>query len=319
MTGEPSVNWLPAVGKMESAPEAGLLHSFLLAEKTVRGAILDGTALVRQLRHHHQLGELETQILGQALLAATLMASPLKGHDEINLRIDCSGPIQGLVVEATATGDARGYLRQAPIPLSSPLSSPDAIRHLEPLWGEGQLTITRYLEEGRQPFSSGAVLQSGDIAAEIAHYYRVSEQLPTAIHLSVFLDDQAEVAGAGGLLLQAMPGADQSTFANLEQRTQRLPSLAKALAEGGKIPFWLSDQFSPLVPDLLGAHPVRYRCRCDAERMRLLLLQLSLADLEDMRANGPFPVTLTCHFCNQHYHFDQQALADICREKQLLA
>jgi molecular chaperone Hsp33 len=69
---------------------------------------------------------------------------------------------------------------------------------------------------------------------------------------------------------------------------------------------------------MLGTHPVQYRCRCDAERMRLLLLQLSLADLEDMRDNGPFPITLTCHFCNQHYHFDQQAMADICREKQSL-
>lgn len=303
---------------MKSSSNTGLLHSFLLAEKTVRGAILEGTPLVREMRHRHAMGPLETVILGQALLATSLMASSLKGHDEISFRIDCSGPIKGLVAEATATGEARGYLKQAPIPLSAPLTSLNAINHLDPLWGDGSLTITRYLEEGRQPFSSSATLQSGDMAAEIAHYYLVSEQLPTAVHLSVFLDDHGEVAGAGGLLLQAMPGADDKIFATLEHKTQNLPSLGKTLAEGREIHPWLVEQFAPFTPVMLGSHPVHYRCRCDAERMRLLLLQLSLADLEDMRDNGPFPITLVCHFCNQHYLFDQQAMADICREKQSL-
>lgn len=303
---------------MKSTSNTGLLHSFLLAEKTVRGAVLEGTPLVREMRHRHALGALETLILGQALMVTALMASSLKGHDEISLRIDCSGPIKGLVAETTATGEARGYLKEVPIPLSAPLASLDAINHLNPLWGDGSLTITRYLEEGRQPFSSSATLQSGDIAAEIAHYYLVSEQLPSAIHLSVFLDDHGEVAGAGGLLLQAMPGVGEKVFNRLAQRTQTLPPLGKALAEGREIHPWLIEQFAPFAPDMLGTHPVQYRCRCDAERMRLLLLQLSLADLEDMRDKGPFPVTLVCHFCNQHYLFDQQAMADICREKQSL-
>jgi molecular chaperone Hsp33 len=301
---------------MESPAEAGIASSFLLAEKTVRGVIIEGTSLVREMRNRHALGDLETLLLGQALLGTALMVSTLKGQDEINLRIDCSGPVKGLVVEATATGEVRGYLKQVPIPLPTPLASLEGTNPLEPLWGEGFLTITRFMEEGRQPFSSSLALQSGNIADEIATYYRISEQTPTAIHLSVFFDPRGKLAGAGGLLLQAMPGADKKIFANLEQQTQSLPSLGKALAEGHKIEPWLEEQLAPFLPVILEKKNIRYRCRCDAERMRLLLLHLSLADLEDMRANGPFPVTLTCHFCNQHYPFEQQALADICREKQ---
>ncbi|MBV5306994.1 MAG: Hsp33 family molecular chaperone HslO [Desulfobulbaceae bacterium] len=301
---------------MESPAEAGIASSFLLAEKTVRGVIIEGTSLVREMRNRHALGDLETLLLGQALLGTALMVSTLKGQDEINLRIDCSGPVKGLVVEATATGEVRGYLKQVPIPLATPLASLEGTNHLEPLWGEGFLTITRFMEEGRQPFSSSLALQSGNIAAEIATYYRISEQTPTAIHLSVSFDSRGELAGAGGLLLQAMPGADKKIFASLEQQTQALPSLGKALAEGHKIEPWLEEQLAPFLPVILEKKTILYRCRCDAERMRLLLLHLSLADLEDMRANGPFPVTLTCHFCNQHYPFEQQALADICREKQ---
>jgi len=301
---------------MESPSEAGIASSFLLAEKTVRGVILEGTSLVREMQSRHALGALETMLLGQALLGTALLASTLKGQDEINLRIDCSGPVKGLVVEATATGEVRGYLKQLPIPLSTPLTSFEETNPLQPLWGEGFLTITRFMEEGRQPFSSSLALQSGNIATEIATYYRISEQTPTAVHLSVFFDPLGKLAGAGGLLLQAMPGANKNIFATLEQQAQTLPSLGKALAKGHTIEPWLEEQLAPFLPFMLEKRTIRYRCRCDAERMRLLLLHLSLADLEDMRANGPFPVTLTCHFCNQHYPFEQEALAEICREKQ---
>lgn len=301
---------------MASTPATSSLSSFFLADKTVRGVILDGTPFVQEMRNRHTLGALETRILGQALLVTVLMGSTLKGEDETSLRIDCSGPIKGLVAEATAAGEARGYLKQVPIPLTSSLESLDITNQLAPLWGQGLLTITRFLEKGRQPFSSSEALQSGDIAAEVARYYRVSEQIATALHAAVFLNKDGEVAGAGGLLLQAMPGGDESIFTALEQKTKTLPSLAKALAEGHKAFPWLTEHFAPHKPYLLETHPVFYRCRCNDSRMRLVLLQLSLADLEDMRDNGPFPIILTCHFCNQQYPFDQKALTEICREKQ---
>jgi len=301
---------------MAVTTEASRLLTFLLAEKTVRGVILDGTTLVQEMRTRHGLGPLETLILGQALQVTALMASSLKGHDEIGLRIDCSGPIKGLVTEATATGEVRGYLKQVPIPRTDPLHLFDERDDLNPFWGDGFLTITRYLEEGRQPFSGSVALQAGNIASEVAHYYLLSEQIPTAIHLSLVFDSHGRVTGTGGLLLQAMPGASDKTFASLDQKTQTLPSLGKALAEGRKMDSWLNEQFSAFPPDILEEHPVQFHCRCDAERIRLLLLHLPLADLEEMLANGPFPVQLACHFCSKQYLFDQKALADICREKQ---
>ena len=301
---------------MEVTTEASHILTFLLAEKSVRGVILDGTTLIQEMRTHHGLGPLETQILGQALQVTALMASSLKGHDEIGLGIDCSGPIKGLVAEATATGKVRGYLKQVPIPRTDPLYPFDARDDLNPFWGDGFLTITRYLEKGRQPFSGRVALQAGNIASEVAYYYLTSEQIPTAIHLSLFFDIHDRVIGAGGLLLQAMPGASDKIFASLDQKTQTLPSLGKALAEGRKMDSWLNEQFSVFPPEILEEHSVQFHCRCDAQQMRLLLLHLPLADLEEMRANGPFPVKVTCHFCNKQYLFDQRALADICQQKQ---
>jgi molecular chaperone Hsp33 len=296
---------------MEPTTKASRLLSFLLAEKSVRGVILDGTVLVREMQLRHGIGRTETLILGQALLAAALMASTLKGHDEIGLRIDCSGPVKGLVAEATATGEARGYLKQVPIPVACNGESTS----LAPCWGDGYLTITRYLEEGRQPFSGNIALQSGDIAAEVARYYQISEQTSTTLHLSISFDQQGHVSGAGGLLLQVMPAASDEMFATLEQKTQTLPSLGKALAEGQQVNPWLMEQFAPFHPDILTERSVFFQCRCNMERMRLLLLHLPLTDLEEMRDNGPFPVEVSCHFCNKQYLFDQKILTTICQEK----
>ncbi|MBU1985929.1 MAG: Hsp33 family molecular chaperone HslO [Proteobacteria bacterium] len=290
--------------------------TFLLADKSIRGVILDGTLLVQEMQGRHELGTLETLILGQALQVTALMASSLKGHDEIGLKIDCSGPVKGLVTEATARGEVRGYLKRNPIPLVCPLESFDSINNLNTCWGEGFVTISHYLEGGRQPFSGNVALQSGNISSEVAHYYQISEQLPTAIHLTIFFDLQGKLAGAGGLLLQSMPGASDEIFTILEQKTKTLPSLGKALAKGQKISPWLHEQFAPFHLDILEEHPVHFYCRCDALRIRLLLLHLPLADLEEMRDNGPFPVQVSCHFCNELYRFDQQALTELCQEKE---
>lgn len=303
---------------MESTAEASHLLSFLLAEKSVRGVILDGTFLVQEMQRRHELGSLETLLLGQSLQVTALMASTLKGHDKIGLRIDCSGPVKGLVTEATATGEVRGYLKRVPIPLEAPLQSLDETNRLNPCWEDGLLTISRYLEEGREPFSGSITLQSGHIASEVARYYLLSEQIPTAIHLTISFDINGRVSGAGGLLVQALPGASEEIMASLERKTNALPSLAGALAEDQKIDQWLNQQFSPFSPEVLQERPVHFQCRCDDKRMHLLLLHLPLTDIEEMRDNGPFPIQVSCHFCNEKYLFEKKALAEICREKQSL-
>ena len=101
------------------------LHNFLLADGTIRGVILYGTRMVNEMRANHDLGIMETLVLGRAYLGIGLMSSNLKGDDQIRLQIDCSGPIRGLLVEANAFGEVRGFLNQVPIPIASPVENFD--------------------------------------------------------------------------------------------------------------------------------------------------------------------------------------------------
>ncbi|MEJ2169893.1 MAG: Hsp33 family molecular chaperone HslO, partial [Desulfobacterales bacterium] len=111
------------------------LHKFLLADGAIRGAIMNGTRMVNEMRANHGLGILETLVLGRAYLGVGLMAADLKGNDRISIKFDCSGPIKGLVAEANAFGEVRGFLNQVPIPIDNPMES----FSLSPFFGAGFL------------------------------------------------------------------------------------------------------------------------------------------------------------------------------------
>ena len=55
------------------------LHNFLLADGIVRGAVLHGTHMVNEMRANHELGILETLVLGRAYLGIALMSANIKG------------------------------------------------------------------------------------------------------------------------------------------------------------------------------------------------------------------------------------------------
>lgn len=93
---------------------------FLLSGGKVRGSLVHGTAMVNGMRANHNLGILETLILGHSYIGAGLLTSMVKGNDRIGLTIECGGPVKGISVEASADGGVRGYLMNNPIPVKSP-------------------------------------------------------------------------------------------------------------------------------------------------------------------------------------------------------
>ena len=284
---------------------------FLLGDKAVRGVLVRGTDLVKEMRTRHGLGLLETLVLGHAYLAAALLATSLKGDkDRLALRIECSGPIKGLVAEANAAGEVRGYLRQNPIPLEKPLESFD----LSPFFGAGFLSVSTHLEGATQPFTGTVMLEHGSLALDLSQYFQTSEQTPTAIALSIQFDNDGLPVGAGGLLLQAMPGVEEGLMGELEERLAGLPSLGRYFAEGGEPEALLAAQFGAFQPEILTTTLVCFACPCSKENIGARLLSLPDTDLDELRS-GPFPVETCCHYCNTTYLFDRQDMEALWQER----
>ena len=282
-------------------------HNFLMADGAIRGVIMNGTRMVNEMRANHELGILETLVLGRAYLGAGLMSADLKGNDRVSIKIDCSGPIKGLVVEANAFGEVRGYLKNVPIPLEKPMTD----FNLSPFFGAGFLSVTRHLERAKQPFTGQVILKYGNIAEDLAYYYFTSEQVPTAFNLSIKFDTDGNVTGAGGLLLQAMPETDAQIAGDLEERVADLPSLGIVFGDANDPEAFVTRNFENYAPQFLANRRIEFMCHCNEERLRSLLLMLPIDELKDIRENGPFPLEMHCHFCNTIYPFSRPEIERI--------
>ncbi len=283
------------------------LYSFLLAGGTIRGAILNGSRMIKEMRVNHELGILETLVLGRAYLGAGLMSANLKGTDSISIKIECSGPIKGLTVEANAFGEVRGFLKNIQIPIDKPMAD----FNLAPFFGDGFLSVIRYLADAKQPFTGKIRLKYGNIAQDLANYFLTSEQIPTAFNLSIKYDKQGEVTGAGGLFLQAMPGAADALTAELEELVIEFPSLGEVFAKEQAPETLIQDAFQKYSPAILAHKRIEFMCHCSPERLRGVLAMLPMGELKDIRDKGPFPLEMRCHYCNTLYYFDKEEIQNI--------
>jgi molecular chaperone Hsp33 len=235
------------------------------------------------------------------------MTANLKGNDSVCIKIECSGPIKGLTVEANAFGEVRGFLKNVTIPIDRPMADFD----LSPFFGAGFLSVIRTIEDAKQPFTGKIALEYGNIAQDLANYFLKSEQIPTAFNLSIKYDTNGEVTGAGGLFLQAMPGADDKLAEELEELVVRFPSLGEVFEDGQEPEGLIQAVFKKYSPRFLANQRVEFMCHCSPDRLRQVLSMLPVDELKDIRDNGPFPLEMRCHYCSTLYHFDKEEVQNI--------
>ncbi len=283
------------------------VYRFIMADKMIRGAIVHSTRMVNEMRANHDLGPLETLILGQGYIAAGLLCSTLKDkNDRISMNIQCSGPIKGLDVEANVFGEVRGYLKTPQVRVKNTKK----VKYLSTLYGAGFLIVTKYLDNDATPYSGQVALEYGSIAEDLANYFLISEQIPTGFKLSIFFDDKEQVKGAGGIFLQALPGADPSKVIEVEKMIQRIDSLGELFAKGDSPEQIIQEAFSSLEPKILDNSRVEFFCRCSKDRMKGYLENLPGKEKKDYLKKGPFPVEVRCHHCNSVYQFNKEDLKE---------
>lgn len=277
------------------------LYQFLLDYGGIRGAVLHATRLVGEMRANHRLGPLETLVLGQAYVAAGLMTVNLKSPESLTIKVDCSGPIGGLTVDGNAFGEVRGYLAQDPIPVAADRGVP----RLQDLFGTGTLAVTKHLGDGGRPFAGVVEMRYGSLAQDLSYYYAASEQTPSALSLSVAFDAAGGLTGAGGVFLQALPGARAEQVRDVERLLRQLPSIGAAFAAGEAPNALLERAFGAHEPVIIARRRVVFMCHCSAARFQGHLGALPRAELQDLLEQGPLPVRTTCMYCNTTYRFER--------------
>ncbi|MCI5607381.1 MAG: Hsp33 family molecular chaperone HslO [Treponema sp.] len=298
--------------------EADKLRIFTMAEGRVRGAIFHGSRFVNQMRAQHNLGILETYILGQASLCGALSIPMMKDLEHTTIRFEGNGPEKGYSVEADSTGYVRSFLYDEHIPVLKPLENWD----LNPFLGAGNLTFSRVHKDDKYPQSSTVEVDGSNIANDFATYFAQSEQLNTAFNSSIQFDKQGRVTGAGAMFLQVMPKTggtaklgeqvdsrdqdteeDEKLLKKVENAFKACPSLGLLYSEkqvdSEDIVIGLFREFKP---DIILERDIIYDCPCNEDYYLNYLRTLPKDQIEDIKKNGPDPLEIVCRNCGSVYH-----------------
>jgi molecular chaperone Hsp33 len=298
------------------------LHDYLVratgAQGRVRVLVARTTDLVDDARRRHGLSATATAALGRALTGAALLGATLKGAQTVTLRVAGDGPLGGIVADADASGHVRGYARNGAVEL--PPRADGKLDVSGAVGSSGYLHVVRDLGL-KQPYAGSCRLVSGEIAADLAAYFRRSEQIPSAVGLGVLVGPGGRVRGAGGYLLQLLPGrqmspalqpppgADDELARGLEDNVNALGGVSRWVA-ASVTPEQLARRLLGASPRILGRQPLAFACRCSPEKVRELVAAIGPGELDDAVASGE-GVELCCRFCGTKYHYTAGELARV--------
>lgn len=276
-------------------------------EGHIRGVAIQATQLVQSLAERHQLQGEAICRLGEAVIGALLISCYCRQGHRINLNIRGSGLFQQALVDAYPAGDVRGYLIQR----EASLLTEDTLGP----WGTGLLSVLRTRdEEGGKPYIGTVPLLTGHLAKDLSFYWAQSEQIPSAVGISVNLEGD-RVTSAGGFLVQALPGASSDEVRAIEQHIYEIQSLAESLAQDANPMHLLSQIFQSTSFIVVEEKPIQFKCNCSWQRVYRALSLVGAEELSSMLAEDQVAL-VRCDFCVQEYPVDQPTLEKLLQEVQ---
>ena len=261
--------------------------------KNLRLITVNAKDLVGEAQRRHDTWSASSAVLGRTLIGGLLLsAALLKDKDELTIRLLGNGPVGATVVTAKADLTIKGYVQNPHIALP-----PKKDGHIDvaKAVGEGWLEVTK--DQGlKEPYTGQVPIVSGEIAEDFTYYLAKSEQIPSAVGLSVFVEPNNSIGAAGGFVLQALPGATDEQLSQVEKRIKSLPNLSTL--------FLGSDC------KVLAKEEVAFSCDCSKEKYSRILATLKPEQLKEMIAED-HGAELVCRFCKEKYHFTENELRDV--------
>lgn len=227
---------------------------------------------------------------GMVLTAAGLMGLMLKGQrDKLSLIFKSEDNSAEILATANADGWVKGYISTDEINLKG-----------------GSLTVIKDLGL-KEPYIGKIELETGDISKDLAKYFAVSEQQPSAVAL----------APNGGMIVQVLPDANDEVINKLDETLFMMDNIALIIDDVSKAPA-NTEKIQDLVVNkifggdlnILDEREIKWHCDCSKERMAGALVSLGKKDLSEIiEEDGE--AELTCQFCKSAYKFTKEELLEI--------
>ncbi|MFP1853360.1 Hsp33 family molecular chaperone HslO [Lonsdalea quercina] len=274
------------------------LHRYLFESHAVRGELVTvGDTLQQVLKNHDYPAPVQT-LLGELLVATSLLTATLKFSGDITVQLQGDGPLKLAVINGNNAQQMRGVARlQGDI---APESS------LHDMIGNGYLVITITPTEGER--YQGVVGLEGDtLSACLENYFQQSEQLPTRLFIRTGEHDGKPCAA--GMLLQVLPAQEshRDDFDHLSQLTTTVKGEELFSLPANEVLYRLYHQEEVTVYE---PQSVSFHCHCSRERCENALLTLSESEVDDILAQDG-NIDMHCDYCGSHYVFNAADIDDI--------
>ena len=284
-----------------------------LANDSVRAFAISSTHLVAEARERHRTLPVVTAALGRLLSAGAIMGSMMKGDkDIVTISLKGDGPAGYITVTADSHGHVKGFPGNPNVDIprkyAGKLDVGTAV-------GRGLLTVSYDLGL-KEPYSGQVEIQTGEVAEDLAYYFTVSEQLPSAVGLGVMADTDSSVKHAGGFIVQLLPDAPEDVIELLEKKLANLEPVTTMMEQGMTPEEMLLHIFEGVDIEFTERHDVKFYCDCSKEKVKRALAAISDKDLQDI-VNDDEDIEVKCFFCNTAYKFSIADIKDILSSRKI--
>lgn len=286
----------------------------ITSDGSIMACAANTTDLVYTGAKVHLTSPVATAALGRLLTAAAMMGNQLKQDNaSVTLRIKGDESEIGAVIAVSdSKGNVRGYVQNPDCPTEY---YPNGKLNVAKAVGKtGILNVMRDYGSG-DPYIGQVNLVSGEIAEDITNYYAASEQIPTVCALGVLLDkEDHQVLLAGGLLIQLLPGADNSVIDRLEKNVSELEPMTTMLAKGMSILEICQTALKGFEVEVLDEASLQYACSCSRDKVIDAFVTLPDDEIRALADEKGYAEAV-CHFCKKKHRFSKLQLEQIIRQK----
>ncbi|MGB4825646.1 MAG: Hsp33 family molecular chaperone HslO [Leuconostoc mesenteroides] len=279
--------------------------------KYFRTFAVNGTNLVHQAAQIHETSRIAAVVLGRSLLATTLAAQAvLKGEETLSTKINGRGPIGNVVVESDAKGSVRGYVTNPN--LETLINEAGQLDVAKAVGKNGFLQVTKFAPYS-DPYIGQSQLVSGEIGDDFTYYLAQSEQTPSVIGVSVYMNSDDTVAGAGGFLVQALPDATDEAIDQLELALKNMKPLSEMIQERYTPLEVLEEIFGKGEVEILQIAGIGLAAEPSKDAYAKMLLTLPASEIQAM-IKEDHGAEIVGKFSGKRYFFTEEQLSEILKQ-----
>lgn len=234
--------------------------------------------------------------LSRAVMGVVLLAVQGKDQETVQLELRGDGPVGRVIATADEHGRACGTVSNPGADPRRESGQPDIAAAL----GRGLLSVSRRRPGWPEPHTGMVVMETGEVARDLALYLTESEQVPSAVGLSVALSAEGRLESAGGFLVQALPDADPTELDRVEANVNALGSTAEMVRAGLGADALMDRLTRGLGTGERHRSTPSFHCPCSRNRALRTLKLLGQEEILEIVESGSGQ-EVRCEFCGQAY------------------